>query len=164
MKTYHSESPETIPAVEIRSGEKMAGRSGERGPAWCAPYGRSVALDRPSQADLRRCLPQRGRGAPARTASHKENIRRLLVERGPQGVRGSELYSRPDLYGRSPRNRISELRAEGALIEGKPHGGADWWYQLVRERKDVEPERLEIAERPAPVDPGELPLFAGVEP
>jgi hypothetical protein len=59
----------------------------------------------------------------------------LLRERATQGqgILGSELYSRPDLYGRSPRNRLSEARARGNLIEGKPHGSADWSYWLIRD-------------------------------
>jgi hypothetical protein len=77
--------------------------------------------------------------APVRSRSHYEAILTLLRERGPQGVLGSELYSRPDLYGRSPRNRISELRRDRHLIEGKPHGSADWFYRLIRDNAGIAP-------------------------
>jgi len=67
-----------------------------------------------------------------RASSHYENIAALLRERAEQGlgVKGSELYARPDLYGRSPRNRISELKKDGWNIGGKGAGGADWFYWL----------------------------------
>jgi hypothetical protein len=83
-------------------------------------------------ADVGQARPHRGAGAAARIRSHYEAILQLLRERGPQGVLGSELYSRPDLYGRSPRNRVSELRKDGNLIEGKPQGISDWFYRLIR--------------------------------
>jgi hypothetical protein len=50
-------------------------------------------------------------GAPSRTRSHFERILALLRERGAQGVSGSEMYDAPHLFGRSPRNRVSEIRA-----------------------------------------------------
>lgn len=116
--------------------------------------------------------PHRSKGALARTRSHYEPILQLLRERGPQGVLGSELYSRPDLYGRSPRNRISELRRDGHLIEGKPHGDSDWFYRLIRDKAGTKPlpnspwyER-EHGPRPSHkgIDPegaSGLPLFDG---
>jgi hypothetical protein len=92
-----------------------------------------------------------------------------LRERGPQGVLGSELYSRPDLYGRSPRNRISELRRDGHLIEGKPHGASDWFYRFIREASGANPSsdcyEREHSPRPSSKlqEPAaDLPLFAGV--
>ena len=89
--------------------------------------------------ELAQARPKRGAGAPARTRSHYDAILELLRERGPQGVLGSELYARPELYGRSPRNRISELRKDGHLIEGKPHGASDWFYRLIRDNAGVKP-------------------------
>src|SRR5580692_3815293 len=80
--------------------------------------------------------PRRPREAPARTRSHYDAILALLRERGPQGVLGSELYDAPHLYGRSPRNRISEIRADLTKdgdfweIAGEAHGGSDWHYVL----------------------------------
>jgi hypothetical protein len=174
METYHTGIPETIPTLDIRSGRKAeelnaSGNVSNSPATWkrerSVPH---LPLRAPSQADMRDCRPQRGTGAPARTRSHKQNILRLLRERGHVGVRGSELYSRPDLYGRSPRNRISELRAEGAFIEGKSHGAADWWYRMICEPEAFEPEsakpaeKLEVVQRRAPVVPDDLPLFAGV--
>ncbi len=94
---------------------------------------------RPTLGELAQARPRRGTGAPARCASHKKNIHTFLEQRGPQGVLGSELYSRPDLYGRSPRNRISELRRDGHLIEGKPHGSSDWFYRLIRDNAGAKP-------------------------
>lgn len=90
--------------------------------------------------ELTQATPRRASGAPARSRSHYEAILELLRERGPQGVLGSELYSRPDLYGRSPRNRISELRKHGHLIEGKPHGSSDWFYRLIRDNAGPKPQ------------------------
>jgi hypothetical protein len=87
--------------------------------------------------ELAKARPKRGSGAPLR--SRYEVILQLLRERGAQGVRGSELYERPDLYGRSPRNRISELRRDGHLIEGKPLGSSDWFYQLIRDNAGAKP-------------------------
>ncbi len=122
-------------------------------------------------SELAQASPQRGTGAPARSRSHYEAILELLRERGPQGVLGSELYSRPELYGRSPRNRISELRRDGHLIEGKPHGSFDWFYRLIRDNAGAKPlnnspdwyER-QHGPRPShkPTDPqlpSSLPLF-----
>jgi hypothetical protein len=69
-------------------------------------------------------------GAPARTKSHRAAILALLRDRGTRGVLASELYDAPTLYGRSPRNRISELRKEGFDIKGEPRGASDWRYWL----------------------------------
>lgn len=63
-----------------------------------------------------------------------------LRKRGPDGVLGSELYSGPDLNGRSSRSRVSELRKDGHLIEGKPHGSFDWFYRLIRDDAGAKPQ------------------------
>ena len=52
---------------------------------------------------------------------------------------GSELYDSPEKFGRSPRNRISELRKEGFLISGEPHGACDWHYVLLRDTAGIKP-------------------------
>jgi hypothetical protein len=65
--------------------------------------------------ELERSLPRGIGSAPARARTHYARILALLRERGPAGVLGSELYSAPHLYGRSPRNRISELRRDFGL-------------------------------------------------
>jgi len=56
--------------------------------------------------------PQDWRG---RTHAHKERIAALLIERAEQGmgVQASDLYDHPELYGHSPRNRISEPGKDG---------------------------------------------------
>ena len=90
-------------------------------------------------AEVAQARPHRGTGAPARSRSHYEAILQLLRERGPRGVLGSELYAQPELYGRSPRNRISEARAAGYLIEGKAYGSSDWHYVLLRDNAGVKP-------------------------
>ncbi len=98
-----------------------------------------ISQSNPTLEEMARARPQRGSGAPARSRSHYEAILELLRERGPQGVLGSELYARPELYGRSPRNRISELRRDGCLIEGKPYGSSDWFYRLIRDNAGEKP-------------------------
>jgi Helix-turn-helix domain len=75
--------------------------------------------------------PHKAHGAPARCHSHRERILALLRERGSQGVLASELYEQPHLYGRSPRNRISELRRDGFVISGKSRGASNWHYVLL---------------------------------
>jgi hypothetical protein len=61
------------------------------------------------------------------------------------------------------------LRRDGHLIEGKPHGSADWFYRLVREASGANPSgdwyERERGPRPS-AKPQEfstdLPLFAGM--
>jgi len=77
--------------------------------------------------------PPCGSGAPARTKSHYSRILALLRERGPAGALSSELYERPELYGRSPRNRVSELRKHGHLIQTVPAGASIVRYVLTHE-------------------------------
>jgi hypothetical protein len=97
--------------------------------------------------ELAKARPKRANSAPARCASHKSAILALLCERGPAGVLGSELYNSPEKFGRSPRNRVSELRREGHLISGAPRGGSDWHYVLIRDSNGTQ-----YAEpKPAPV-------------
>jgi len=73
------------------------------------------------------------RVTPERTRTHYARILALLRERGPAGVLASELYDAPHLYGRSPRNRISELRHDGHRIDGNPRGSSGWHCVLTRE-------------------------------
>ena len=89
----------------------------------------------PTIEELARAVPKRCTGVPVRCLSHKEAVLALLRQRAECGgsVLGSELYAEPVRFGRSPRNRISELRKDGHLIEGKAHGGSDWEYRLIRE-------------------------------
>lgn len=115
----------------------------------------SISLEQIAQA-----IPERGRGAPSRARSHYERILALLRERGPAGVNGSELYAAPHLYGRSPRNRISELRKDGHLIEGKPRSGNDWHYRLITPDSGDWYERSTGRERPQDPPPDFGPLFS----
>ncbi|SRR6266481_832260 len=85
---------------------------------------------------------------PARTRSHYLRILELLRERGPRGVLGSELYARPELYGRSPRNRISELRRDGYRIEGAARGASDWHYKLVEDKPERSQDRPRVTGLP----------------
>src|SRR5690348_1428915 len=68
-----------------------------------------------------------------RATGHCANIAALLIERAQQGmcVQGSFLYAHPELYGRSPRNRISELNRRGWDIGSKPgeHGCSCYWVR-----------------------------------
>jgi hypothetical protein len=132
-----------------------------------------VTLDEIAQA-----RPKRGTGAPARCISHKSNILALLKERGKNGVLGSELYAQPHLYGRSPRNRISELRESGHLIEGRQHGPSDWFYCLIRDASGAKPSSDSNQATRPPIENSEtefmrrrreeqeqaVPLFSGVRP
>jgi hypothetical protein len=92
-------------------------------------------LSTPSTEQLQRAIPRSGNGAPPRAHNQRGRILALLRERGPAGVLGSELYDSPELYGRSPRNRISELWRDGHLISGEARGASDWHYILVRENE-----------------------------
>jgi hypothetical protein len=96
----------------------------------------------------------------SRTTSHRARILELLRERKLRGVFGSELYAKPELYGRSPRNRICELRQLGFRIEGEPHGSSDWRYWLVG---DVERNETDYIRRVREERSERMPLFAGVE-
>lgn len=126
----------------------------------------------PTLAEVEQARPKTGTGAPARCGSHKAAILAFLRERGPQGILGSELYNSPERFGRSPRNRVSELRKEGFLISGEPHGDSDWHYILLRDSFGAKPitsgdwyERQTGRARPAALPAtDDLPLFAGVRP
>lgn len=88
-----------------------------------------------------RARPPRGNGAPSRCKSHKERILALLKERGPAGLLSSELYDAPELYGRSPRNRVSEMRQEGCLIETVQAGASVVRYVLIRDAGGAQPNQ-----------------------
>jgi hypothetical protein len=143
LKTVIVMRGELIYCVGIR-----AGKAGKRtsGDVECSPAQEwkmaksNIYRDtiQPTLAEIAESRPPRGSGAPFRTRSHYQRIRTLLFERGDIGVDASELYAHPDLYGRSPRNRISELRTdlkkEGSvyMISGKAKGSSDWHYKLIR--------------------------------
>lgn len=90
-------------------------------------------MQTPTFKEVGRARPPRSKGAPSRTRSHYGRILALLAERGPAGVLSSELYDAPELYGRSPRNRISEMRQDGCLIETVPAGTSVVRYILLRD-------------------------------
>ena len=124
-------------------------------------------------SEVAQARPHRSKGAPARSHSHYTAILELLRERAQQGrgVLGSELYEHPESYGRSPRNRISELRRDGYIIEGKPNGSADWFYKLIRDNTGENPlsnssdwyEQKAGKQRPAqPALTEESSLFSGM--
>ena len=52
----------------------------------------------------------------------------------------SELYDAPELYGRSPRNRVSEMRQDGCLIETVPAGASVVRYILIRDSNGAAPQ------------------------
>jgi hypothetical protein len=115
--------------------------------------------ERPTLSEVARAKPHRGSGAPGRCASHKDAILALLRERGPQGVLSSELYDSPEKFGRSPRNRISELRAGGCLISGEPRGASDWHYVLIRDSEGAKPSESDFMRRRREEDERAAPLF-----
>src|SRR5713101_4235833 len=94
---------------------------------------------RPSLAEVAQSRPPRATGVPSRCASHYSAILQLLRERGPAGILSSELYDAPHLYGRSPRNRISEMRADGHLIQTIPAGASVVRYVLTHENPSPAP-------------------------
>src|SRR5882762_7960454 len=96
-------------------------------------------MSRPTLGELAESRPPRGSGAPSRTRSHYDRILALLRERGPAGVLSSELYDASELYGRSPRNRISEMRADGHLIKTLPAGASVVKYVLLHQNPSPTP-------------------------
>jgi len=100
---------------------------------------------------------------PGRTHSQRMAILCFLRERGAAGVLGSELYAEPCRFGRSPRNRVSELRKAGFRIVGAARGTADWHYALIAEPQPIPASAKWKALRKKAIDI-ELPLFAGVAP
>jgi hypothetical protein len=101
--------------------------------------------------------PKNSQSWRARAATHKENVLAILRERGATGVLSSELYDSPERFGRSPRNRVSELRREGFSIRTFHVNAAVVRYVLADRGEQSAPS-------PRAVVPSEsLPLFAGVE-
>jgi hypothetical protein len=102
-----------------------------------------------------------------RARTHYENILDLLRARGTAGVLSSELYDCPEKFGRSPRNRVSELRRDGFSIRTVAvnastvryilqEGPQDWY---TRETGKPRPRAAVVPEKSTTDD---LPLFAGV--
>ena len=77
---------------------------------------------------------ERPPGPPATANSQRQRILERLREAGPRGVLASEFYDDPLCrYGRSPRNRVSELRAMGHKISGEWESKVDFRYTLTEE-------------------------------
>jgi hypothetical protein len=110
-----------------------------------------VQTSRPTLAEVADSRPPRGSGAPSRTRSHYDRILALLRERGSAGVLSSELYDAPHLFGRSPRNRISELRKDGHLIQTIPAGASIVRYTLIHENPSPTPRSAQ-SRRPEQAD------------
>lgn len=106
-----------------------------------------------------------------RAHSHYGRILELLRERGSRGVLSSELYDNPALFGRSPRNRVSEMRRDGFEIRtvqvnastvryvlladrGEQHAPRDWY------EKQTGKPRADVGQDKSTTD--DLPLFAGI--
>jgi hypothetical protein len=117
---------------------------------------------------LRQAKPLRSSGAPERAHAQYGRILALLRERGGAGVLARELYDYPEQFGRSPRNRISELRQDGHLISGQWEG-KDFRYCLLREAENSAPSRPHVksAKQSGAFFEGQratgLPLFDGTK-
>jgi Helix-turn-helix domain len=73
-------------------------------------------------------------GPPSRASSQRQRILERLRHAGPQGILASEFYDDPLCrFGRSPRNRVSELRAMGHKISGEWESKVDFRYTLIEE-------------------------------
>jgi|HubBroStandDraft_6_1064221.scaffolds.fasta_scaffold157765_3 hypothetical protein len=94
-----------------------------------------------------------------RATSHYQRILELLRQRGSVGVRSDELYSRHDLYGVSPRNRVAEARAAGFNIETVhlPHG----LVRYILHEDQTGQHRAPVV--PSDSTTNDLPLFESVE-
>jgi hypothetical protein len=103
-----------------------------------------------------------------RARSHYQNILDLLRARGTAGVLSSELYDFPEKFGRSPRNRVSELRRDGFSIQTVHVNASTVRYVLLADRGEqpaTAPREQREQPRAAVVahKSTTLPLFAGVE-
>jgi hypothetical protein len=106
-----------------------------------------------------------------RSHSHYQNILDLLRARGPAGVLSSELYDCPGKFGRSPRNRVSELRRDGFSIQTVHVNASTVRYVLLagraeqpapRDWYEEQTGRARVHVVPAKSTTEDLPLFAGV--
>ena len=73
-------------------------------------------------------------GPPSTALSQRQRILERLRDAGRRGVLAAEFYDDAQCrYGRSPRNRISELRAMGHRITGEWESKIDFRYTLIEE-------------------------------
>jgi hypothetical protein len=102
-----------------------------------------------------------------RAASHYKNILDLLRVRGTAGVLSSELYDHPEQFGRSPRNRVSEMRlrdgfsirtvqVSSSTVRYILQEGPQDWYT----RETGKPRAAAAVPSESTTD--DLPLFEGV--
>jgi len=76
-------------------------------------------------------------GPPPTATSQRQRILERLRDAGPRGVLAAEFYDDSQCrYGRSPRNRISELRAMGHKITGEWEGKINFRYTLIEETQE----------------------------
>jgi hypothetical protein len=178
----------SIAANQLRNGSAHArNASHERGGCGANKH-TQVRAEPDSGAFGNRCLPMDERGNAAkdgvqmetstgrseqptqstwrgRARTHYRNILDLLRVRGTAGVLSSELYDCPEKFGRSPRNRISEMRRDGFSIRTLQvnsstvryilqEGPQDWYT-----RETGKPRAAVVPEKSTTDD---LPLFAGV--
>jgi len=73
-----------------------------------------------------------------RAGKHKKRIAALLIERGEHGmaVHAADLYEHPELYGRSPRNRISDLKRKNGWDIGRRPGERKCHFYWLRRDGD----------------------------
>jgi hypothetical protein len=110
------------------------------------------------------CNPLKNSNWRTRAASHYAHILEFLKQRGASGVLSSELYDNPALFGRSPRNRISEMRAHGLSIT-TIHVNASTVRYILREGPRDWYQETTGSPRPSvvPDKSTTLPLFESVE-
>jgi hypothetical protein len=101
-----------------------------------------------------------------RAATHKENLLAILRARGASGVLSSELYDCPQKFGRSPRNRLSELRRlDGFSIQTVHVDTLIVRYVLLADHGEQpatdKPHVAGVVDKST--TPDSLPLFAGVD-
>jgi hypothetical protein len=114
-------------------------------------------------------------GPPSRTNSQRQRILERSRDAGARGVLAAEFYDDPLCrYGRSPRNRVSELRAMGHKIVGEWETKVDFRYTLIEEtqapkalpdygaQKKLDWNEQETGHSRPPASPARLgPLFDG---
>ena len=100
-----------------------------------------------------RTQPLKGSRPLERAASQRQRILERLREAGSRGVLASELYDDAQCrYGRSPRNRISELRKAGHRIAGEWESKADFRHTLLEETVSARPLRKYSPKQRTPSD------------
>jgi len=91
----------------------------------------------------------------SRANVHEKNVADLLIERAEQGmcVQGAFMYEHPELYGRSPRSRVSDLiHKKNWDIGSKPgeHGCACYWVRRGGDGRTFPTQRFEAGQNSSP--------------